>query len=71
MKITLRESVLLAVIVALGIGWWLDSRSTREAAQNQRLANSRLLMRLELAEARLQLLRPLGSEHQSLPAGLP
>jgi hypothetical protein len=39
-RFTIRELVLLTLVVAMGVGWWLDSRSNRIALDALRNENA-------------------------------
>jgi len=46
-RFTIRELVLLTLVVAMGVGWWVDRRALREAVDDAttiaRLASGRIL----------------------------
>jgi hypothetical protein len=39
-KFTIRELLLLTLVVAMGVGWWLDHRFLSEEAQSQKQLRS-------------------------------
>jgi hypothetical protein len=47
-RFTIRELVLLTLVVAMGVGWWLDRSRMAEALQNARAVEALARMQMHL-----------------------